>query len=58
LTASLAGPLMRRSETALSTESSDRKGTLATALARASQFLASDPKKAIEQAREILRVVP
>jgi len=49
---------MRRSETALSTESSDRKGTLATALARASQFLASDPKKAIEQAREILRVVP
>jgi tetratricopeptide (TPR) repeat protein len=49
---------MRRPETALSTESSERKGTLATALARAAQFLASEPKKAIEQAREILRVVP
>jgi predicted Zn-dependent protease len=49
---------MSRSETALSTETSEHKGNLSTALGRAAQFLASDPKKAIEQASEILRVVP
>jgi len=42
----------------LSTEAPERKGNLATALERAAQFLRSDPAKAIEQAREILRAVP
>ena len=42
----------------MSTEAPERKGNLATALERAAQFLRSDPAKAIEQAREILRAVP
>ncbi|MGZ5934459.1 MAG: tetratricopeptide repeat-containing sulfotransferase family protein [Rhizomicrobium sp.] len=39
-------------------QSPDPTGTLASALTRASQLLGSQPAKAIEQAQEILKVVP
>ena len=40
------------------TQAQEPLGTLAVALAQASRLLASEPRLAIEQAREILRVVP
>ena len=42
----------------MTAETTERKGNLSTALNLAAQFLGRDPAKAIEQAREILRVVP
>ena len=42
----------------MTAETTERKGNLSTALNLAAQFLGPDPAKAIEQAREILRVVP
>ncbi len=42
----------------MSSELAETRGNLATALARARQLLAVSPRQAIEQAREILKIVP
>jgi len=42
----------------VSSELAETRGNLATALARARQLLAVSPRQAIEQAREILKIVP
>jgi len=42
----------------MSSELAETRGNLATALARARQLLAVSPRQAVEQAREILKIVP
>jgi predicted Zn-dependent protease len=42
----------------VTTEIAETKGNLAAALARARQLLAGNPRGAIEQAREILKIIP